>query len=109
MRYTHLILPSLLWSCFSFGQTERKMTPVHSPTNIERYQDDYELKNYTFVDGDSSILNSIDLDDYESLRQMDQNIEIDIVLNGTPQMLIIYAVTNLRKKNSTTTQGTTKI
>jgi hypothetical protein len=47
----------------SLGQTERKMTPVRIPTNIQRYQDDYELKNYDFEDGDSSVLNSIDLDD----------------------------------------------
>ncbi len=100
MRYSHLILPALLWSSISFGQTERKMTPVHSPTNIERYQDDYELKNYTFVDGDSSILNSIQLDEYESLRQMDQNIEIDIVINDIPQKLIIYAIRNVRKRNT---------
>jgi len=84
------------------------MTQVHIPTNIQRYQDDYELKNYTFVDGDSSILNSIQLDEYESLRQMDQNIEIDIALNGIPQKLIIYAIRNVRKKNTLTIQSTSK-
>lgn len=108
MRYSHLILPALFLGSFAFGQTERKMTPVHSPTNIERYQDDYELKNYTFVDGDSSILNSIQLDEYESLRQMDQNIEIDIVINDIPQKLIIYAIRNIRKKNTLTIQSISK-
>lgn len=108
MRYSHLILPALLCSSLSFGQTDRKMTQVHIPTNIQRYQDDYELKNYTFVDGDSSILNSIQLDEYESLRQMDQNIEIDIALNGIPQKLIIYAIRNVRKKNTLTIQSTSK-
>jgi hypothetical protein len=96
MQYSHLILPALLWSSLSFGQTERKMTPVHSPSNIERYQDDYELKNYTFVDGDSSILNSIQLDEYESLRQMDQNIEID--LTDLNQTLILYSVNSAGRK-----------
>lgn len=107
MRYLYLFIP-LLWSSVSFGQTERKMTPIHIPTNIERYQLDYELKDYTFVEGDSSILNSIDLDEYESMRQMNQNIEVQIVLNNTPQNLIIYAIINLRKKNSTSIQTTPK-
>ena len=108
MRYSHLILPALLWGSFAFGQKERKMTPVHIPSNIERYQDDYELRNYTFVDGDSSILNSIQLDEYESLRQMDQNIEIDIVINDIPQKLIIYAIKNVRKKDTLTIQSISK-
>jgi hypothetical protein len=104
MQYSHLILPALLWSSLSFGQTERKMTPVHSPSNIERYQDDYELKNYTFVDGDSSILNSIQLDEYESLRQMDQNIEID--LTDLNQTLILYSVNSVGRKEKQTNLNT---
>lgn len=104
MQYSHLILPALFWGSFAFGQTERKMTPVHSPSNIERYQDDYELKNYTFVDGDSSILNSIQLDEYESLRQMDQNIEID--LTDLNQTLILYSVNSLGRKEKQTNLNT---
>ena len=67
MRYLYLFIP-LLWSSVSFGQTERKMTPIHIPTNIERYQLDYELKDYTFVNGDSSILTLIKMEQYEHLR-----------------------------------------
>jgi hypothetical protein len=40
MRYLYLICPALLWSSVSLGQTQRKMTPVRIPTNIQRYQDE---------------------------------------------------------------------
>lgn len=97
MRYLYLFIP-LLWSSVSFGQTERKMTPIHIPTNIERYQDDYELKNYHFVDGDSSILNSIDLDDFESMRQMDHDVEVEI--EELQVVLILYSVATVGRKET---------
>ncbi len=97
MRYLYLFIP-LLWSSVSFGQTERKMTPIHIPTNIERYQDDYELKNYNFVDGDSSILNSIDLDDFESMRQMDHDVEVEI--EELQVVLILYSVATVGRKET---------
>ena len=97
MRYLYLFI-SLLWSSVSFGQTERKMTPIHIPTNIERYQDDYELKNYNFVEGDSSILNSIDLDEYESMRQMNHDVEVE--LEELQVVLILYSVATVGRKET---------
>jgi hypothetical protein len=96
MRYLYLVCPALLWSSVSLGQTERKMTPVRIPTNIQRYQDDYELKNYDFEDGDSSVLNSIDLKQYESFRQLNEHVEIE--LNFIHTTLILYSVESVGKR-----------
>lgn len=96
MRYLYLICPALLWSSVSIGQTQRKMTPVRIPTNIQRYKDDYELKKYDFEDGDSSILNSIDLKQYESFRQLNENVEIE--LNFMHRTLILYSVESVGRK-----------
>jgi hypothetical protein len=82
----------------SLGQTERKMTPVRIPTNIQRYQDDYELKNYDFEDGDSSVLNSIDLKQYESFRQLNENVEI--VLDFIHTTLILYSVDSVGRRET---------
>ena len=89
MRYLYLFIP-LLWSSVSFGQTERKMTPIHIPTNIERYQVDYELKDYTFVNGDSSILTLINLEQYEHLRLQNQDVEISD--DSTEKIIILFSI-----------------
>jgi hypothetical protein len=89
MRYLYLFIP-LLWSSVSFGQTERKMTPIHIPTNIERYQLDYELKDYTFVNGDSSILTLINLEQYEHLRLQNQDVEISD--DSTEKIIILFSI-----------------
>mmetsp|Transcript_36869 Transcript_36869/g.48436 ORF Transcript_36869/g.48436 Transcript_36869/m.48436 type:complete len:110 (-) Transcript_36869:1375-1704(-) len=71
----------LVMSCTSaFGQTELGTTsklrvdPVQ-PTHVERYGVDYTLKDYTFT-GDSTILESIDLDYLEQFRLATQDIEV---------------------------------
>jgi hypothetical protein len=76
------------------------MTPAHIPTNKERYKDDYELKNFIFIDGDSSILNSIDLTQYESFRQKNQDVEIE--LNSLQTTLILFSAASLGRKETLT-------
>lgn len=89
MRYLYLFI-SLLWSSVSFGQTERKMTPIHIPTNIERYQVDYELKDFTFVDGDSSILTLINLDQLEEQRL--RNLDTEIYIPAIEKTIILFSI-----------------
>ena len=74
----------------SFGQnlTERMMTPIITPTNIERYGIDYEIKNYLFNPSDSALINSIDLQALESYREQFQEIEAVDTVTGL--IVILY-------------------
>ena len=90
MRYSFLILPALLWSFCSFGQTQKRMTSDLKLSNISRYSIDYELKNQLFVDGDSSILNLINLEQYEYLREQSQDIEI--FDESTEKIVILFSI-----------------
>ncbi len=58
------------------SQTARYHTPFHAPSNTDRYGVDYELKDYTFVDGDSSVLELLDLDAIDHLRAEDHAVEV---------------------------------
>lgn len=69
------------------------------PTNIERYNVDYSLKNYTFENGDSTILNSIPLENYEHLRSPNTDIEVYDPISG--ETLILFFE---KRSKSTTTQ-----
>jgi hypothetical protein len=90
MRYLHLILPALFWSFCSIGQTQKQMTPDLKLSNISRYSIDYELKNQIFLDGDSSILNLINLEQYENLRLQSEDIEI--VDASTEKIIILFSI-----------------
>lgn len=64
---------------FSFGQTpvnidSRKVSPNGELSNAQRYGYDYELIDYDFSSGDSTILDVLDLPSMEYLRHdtMDQ-------------------------------------
>ncbi|MBL1279175.1 MAG: hypothetical protein COA33_002840 [Fluviicola sp.] len=61
--------------------------PVPPPSNIERYGVDYELKDYVFVNGDSSILNLLDIEYIEYLRSETQNIEVIDATSGVTIIL----------------------
>ncbi len=91
MRYSHLILPALLWSFCSIGQTQKQMTPDSKKlSNISRYSIDYELKDQLFVDGDSSILNLINLEQYENLRLQSEDVEI--LDASTEKIIILFSI-----------------
>tara|TARA_B110000285_G_C14614087_1_gene376169 strand:+ start:70 stop:348 length:279 start_codon:yes stop_codon:yes gene_type:complete len=46
----------------------KKSTLIETPTNHERYGYDYVLTNYTFINGDSTILFKLNIEDLEILR-----------------------------------------
>lgn len=68
----------LIFNIYAFGQTHlsRIAQQPEIPSNIERYESDYKLKDYTFVNGDSSILESINLEYLEQFRSTEHNIEV---------------------------------
>lgn len=63
-------------SAFSQNTSTRYATTPLPPTNTERYNSDYLLKDYAFVNGDSTILEQIDLAAIEHLRSDSENIEV---------------------------------
>lgn len=60
----------------TIDQNDRTVKEIDPPNNIERYGIDYELKDYVFNLGDSSILNTIDLNALEQFRNSDSDIEV---------------------------------
>lgn len=68
-----LLFSFLLLSLSSIAQTpvnadSRKVSPFGELSNQQRYGIDYELVDYTFVGGDSSILDLLDLNSMEYMR-----------------------------------------
>lgn len=56
--------------------TSREVQPVVLKSNIERYNVDYKIINYTCVNGDSTILNHINLDELESHRSTTEDVQV---------------------------------
>ncbi len=57
------------------------------PSNIERYKVDYEVVNYTFIDGDSTILEQIDLNFLEQFRRPDYDSRVEDPVTGLHVLL----------------------
>ncbi len=101
----HLLIATtlgLLVQSYSYGQasSSRIATPQSVPTNVERYGVDYELKDYVFQNGDSTILNSINLDYLEQFRLQDSNLDVSDPNTG----LIVTLFFERRKSTPTTLQ-----
>ncbi|MFT6981343.1 MAG: hypothetical protein ACJAUD_000106 [Crocinitomicaceae bacterium] len=90
------ILAVLFFSIYfsSYSQIEdinpsaRYRIPIHTPNNIERYGVDYELKDYTFSEVESTLINEIDLNALEHLRSQDHDIEVTDP--GSGLIVILY-------------------
>ena len=73
-----------------WGQsTERYVTPMELPTNIERYNVDYKLVDESVIVSDSSILSQIDLDRLDSMRAIDHNVVVNDVNTGL-EIILFY-------------------
>lgn len=81
MRQLLTTIGALGFAITAFSQSSldtqpRQQYQPETPTNQERYGIDYQLKDYPFIDGDSTILNLIDLSYLEEFRTEDQDVEI---------------------------------
>ena len=54
----------------------RNVVEYYTPTHTERYGVDYELTDYTFTNGDSLVLEKLNLSALEEYRQQDQNVQV---------------------------------
>ena len=92
-----LAIVILVLTCsFSFGQSDLNSneryqnTPYHlTLNNLDRYGLDYELINYNF-NGDSTILESLDLLSLEQYRNTFNDVTLDI-LNHNVKILLYSA------------------
>lgn len=55
-------------------QTKERYMPITTKTQTERYGVDYELVDYVFENGDSTILEQLNLDHLESLRETTRSV-----------------------------------
>ncbi len=95
MKILFFAFSTFFFANLTIAQTEKKAAVLIIPTNQERYQIDYELKDYVFIDGDSSILNQLNLDNYEQYRFLNENNEIFIT--AINQTLVLYPIINPNK------------
>lgn len=97
MKTTYTLLISFVCA-LNFLNAQLDQTSRYNPreapySNLQRYGLDYLLIDYTFVDGDSSIIELLDLDYLEQFRQNDVDvIHIDPI---SGQKVKLYAA---RKK-----------
>lgn len=61
---------------YSQNSSSRYQFTVHTESNIDRYNVDYVIKDYVFVNGDSTILENIDFSLIENQRKNDENVEV---------------------------------
>lgn len=103
MKYTRLFSLMIVLGCsvnFSFGQIIsekplKSVTKIYSG-NIERYGLDYELPNYTFVNGDSMVLNTINLDRALLMREASVDKELYDLNSGLT--ILIYSEERARQE-----------
>ena len=85
-----LLIMSIFVVSIGWGQsTERYVTPMELPTNIERYNVDYKLVDESVIVSDSSILSQIDLDILDSMRAIDHNVVVNDVNTGL-EIILFY-------------------
>jgi hypothetical protein len=87
MKYIYTIIFSFI-SLLLYSQDSKSVLPLHIPNNIERYKLDFEIKNAVSLD--TSLVLTLNIDQYEHLRQETINVEVfDSASNVT---LVIYSI-----------------
>ena len=96
-------LAGMLITFAGYSQTQRQAIPLPTKNNQERYKIEYELKDYVFINGDSTILNSINIEAIEYQRV--QSTDIEIFNSDINQIIVLYSldklVVNKERFNST--------
>lgn len=61
---------------------------INTPTPQERYKVDYEIADYIFINGDSTVLDLLNLDSLENMRS--QANDIEVIDTATGLTVILY-------------------
>ena len=97
-----LLIMSIFVVSIGWGQsTERYVTPMELPTNIERYNVDYKLVDESVIVSDSSILSQIDLDRLDSMIAIDHNVVVNDVNTGL-EIILFYKKKSARTNSLNT-------
>lgn len=85
----HLLIAVFLFSGLEvFSQNGKEAANTSVVNNIQRYKLDYEIKNATSID--STLVLSLDLDQYEHLRT--ESTDVEIVSVRPAATIILYSV-----------------
>ena len=71
----------------------------HTSSNIERYNLDYELLDHAFLNGDSSILNVLNIEGMLLSRKINHDVEITDLEHGV--RILIYSEARAKKERNT--------
>ena len=82
-------LSAMLITFAGYSQAQRQAIPLPIKTNQQRYKIEYELKDYVFINGDSTILNSINIEAIEYQRV--QSTDIEIFNSDINQIIVLYS------------------
>jgi len=69
--------------------TKNTLLAHGNETNIQKYELDYELIDYVFVNGDSSILNDLNINGFTSSRLYSDDLEVTDLEHGVK--VLIYS------------------
>ena len=95
-----LILMAVAPISFSQSITDRYQTPVDTPSNIERYKIDYELVDESLIAADKSILNLLNLDAIDRVRQESEDVIYFDEVNEIELRVYSIAKTTARKNKT---------
>ena len=83
---------------------ERMLLDVVSTDNISSYQVEYELLDYNFIAGDSSILDLINMQEIYAIRLTDEDMVLSDLEHGVTILLYSYSKSLNRRKGELDTE-----
>lgn len=100
MKVLVLLTSMLAFGSVSYAQesTGRYVSSQHMMSNAERYQIDYELANPSVLETNPSVIDDLELDRIEDVREFDQ--DITVVDSKTGLELIVYSRARVRDNKS---------
>lgn len=88
----------------SIGQvmndTKKNTHELSIPSNADRYGKDYEIKDFILTSENAYVLQMIDLNAYEALRE--ESVDVEIYDEAINETIILYAVNRIQKARKTT-------
>jgi hypothetical protein len=83
------VLPMFVFSQQASPHKDVTSSQFEQSGNIERYKLDYELINYVFINGDSTILNALNIDGMLLSRKTNVDVELTNLEYGV--RILIYS------------------
>ena len=103
-----LTLALLFFTLFGYSQNHlpTQKQAALQPSNQSLYQVEFELKDYVFINGDSTILNAINLGEFA--EQRDDLVDQEIYHSGIDQTIVLYSLQRIRAIYEGTIIGATE-